>query len=121
MTDSGFSKRDEVLVELLMGTGMQKNIAMTLAFMRKKEETTSLEVEASTGLRQPEVSLAVQELRRRKWIIKRDLKKESKGRPLHIYKLALPFVRIVETLEKEERKRVEHIESNIEQLKAMAH
>ncbi|MGD0817999.1 MAG: ArsR family transcriptional regulator [Methanomassiliicoccales archaeon] len=121
MADRGFSKKDEASVELLMGTGMPKNVAKTLAFLRKKEETTSIEVEASTGLRQPEVSIAVQELRRRKWIIKRDLKKEGKGRPVHVYKLSLLFEKIVETLEKEERKRIERIEGNIEQLKTIAH
>jgi predicted transcriptional regulator len=121
MADRGFSKKDETLVELLMGTGMAKNVARTLAFLRKKEETTSVEIEISTALRQPEVSIAMQELRRRKWIIKRDLKKEGKGRPVHVYKIAIPFEKIIETLEKEERKRIEHIESNIEQLKALTH
>jgi predicted transcriptional regulator len=120
MADRGFSKKDEALVELLMGTGMAKNVAKTLAFLRKKEETTSVEIEAATGLRQPEVSIAVQELRHKKWIIKRDLKTEGKGRPSHLYKLAIPFERVIETLEKEERKRIERIEGDIEQLKAIA-
>ena len=96
MAERGLSKKDETLVELLMGTGMPKNVARMLAFVRKKEETTSVEIEVSTGLRQPEVSIAVQELRRRKWIIKRDIKKEGKGRPVHSYKLAMPFDKIVE-------------------------
>ncbi len=96
------------------------NVAKKLAFLRKKEGTTFAEIEVSTGLRQPEVLIAVQELRRRKWIIKRDLKK-GKGRPLHIYKLALPFENIVETLGKEEKKRIEFIEGNIGRLNAMTH
>lgn len=121
MVDRGFSKKDEALVGLLMGTGMPKNVAKTLAFIRKKEETTSVEIETTTSLRQPEVSIAMQELRRKKWIVKRDLKKEGKGRPVHAYKLALPFEKIVDTLDKEERKRIERIESNIEQLKTLAH
>jgi len=119
MADRFYGKKDQVLVELLLGTGMPKNVAMTLAFLRKKEETTSTEIETITELRQPEVSLAMQELRRRKWVIKRDIKKEGKGRPVHAYKLAIPFEKIVETLEKEEKKRVERIENNIEQLKNM--
>ncbi|MBN1109532.1 MAG: ArsR family transcriptional regulator [Methanomassiliicoccales archaeon] len=120
MADKGFSKKDESLVELLVNTGMPKNVAKTLAFLRKKEETTSVEIEIITALRQPEVSIAMQELRRRKWVIKRDIKKEGKGRPVHAYKLAIPFEKIIETLEKEERKRIESIERNIEQLKALA-
>ncbi|HIH76406.1 MAG TPA: ArsR family transcriptional regulator [Methanomassiliicoccales archaeon] len=99
---------------------MPKNVAKTLAFLRKKEETTSVEIEIMTALRQPEVSIAMQELRRRKWVIKRDIKKEGKGRPVHAYKLAIPFDKIIETLEKEERKRMESIEKNIDQLKALS-
>ncbi|MCQ5375152.1 MAG: ArsR family transcriptional regulator [Methanomassiliicoccales archaeon] len=117
MTERGFNKRDETLVELLMSTGMPRNVAKTLAFLRKKPETTSVEIEVSTALRQPEVSIAMQELRRRKWVTKRDIKKEGKGRPIHAYRLAIPFEKIIETIEKEERKRIEKIEQNVNQLK----
>jgi predicted transcriptional regulator len=120
MNERGFTKKDETLVRLLMRTDMPKNVAKTLVFLRKKEETTSVEIEISTALRQPEVSIAMQELRRRKWVVKRDIKKEGKGRPVHSYKLALPFEKIIETIEKDERKRIEEIENNIKALKQAA-
>lgn len=120
MNERGFTKKDETLVKLLMRTEMPKNVAKTLVFLRKKEETTSVEIEISTALRQPEVSIAMQELRRRKWVVKRDIKKEGKGRPVHSYKLALPFEKIIETIEKEERKKIEDIENNIKALKQAA-
>ncbi len=120
MNERGFTKKDETLVKLLMRTGMPKNVAKTLVFLRKKEETTSVEIEISTALRQPEVSIAMQELRRRKWVIKRDIKKEGKGRPVHSYKLAIPFEKIIEILEKEEMKRIEEIQNNIKALKQVA-
>jgi len=120
MTDKGLTKKDESLVELLMRTGMSKNIAKTLVYLRKKEETTSVEIESATSLRQPEVSIAMQELRRRKWVQKRDIKKEGKGRPVHSSKLAIPFEKIVEIIEAEEKKKIENIEANIKQLKEFA-
>lgn len=120
MNERGFTKKDETLVKLLMRTDMPKNVAKTLVFLRKKEETTSVEIEISTALRQPEVSIAMQELRRRKWVIKRDIKKEGKGRPVHSYKLALPFEKIIEILEREELKRIEEIQNNIKNLKQAA-
>ncbi len=120
MTDKGLTKKDEMLVELLMKTGLSKNMAKTLVYLRKKEETTSVEIESATGLRQPEVSIAMQDLRRRKWVTKRDIKKEGKGRPVHSNKLAIPFEKIVDILEAEERKRIEGIEANIKQLKELA-
>jgi predicted transcriptional regulator len=120
MNERGFTKKDDTLVKLLMRTDMPKNVAKTLVFLRKKEETTSVEIEISTALRQPEVSIAMQELRRRKWVIKRDIKKEGKGRPVHSYKLALPFEKIIEILEREELKRIEEIQNNIKNLKQAA-
>jgi len=120
MTDKGLTKKDEMLVELLMRTGLSKNMAKTLVFLRKKEETTSVEIESATSLRQPEVSIAMQELRRRKWVSKRDIKKEGKGRPVHSNKLSIPFDKIVDIIEAEERKKIELIESSIKQLKELA-
>src|SRR3989304_248167 len=82
------SRRDETLVDLLIETGLSRNIAKTLVFLSKRDETTSVEIEKATGLRQPEVSIAMQELRRRKWVDKRDIKKEGKGRPVHSDRLS---------------------------------
>src|SRR2546427_10793635 len=84
------SRRDETLGDLLIETGLSRNIAETLVFLSKRDETTSVEIEKATGLRQPEGSIAMQELRRRKWVDKRDLKKEGEGRPLPSYRLNAP-------------------------------
>lgn len=117
MPSRGFTKQDEMLVEYLINTGMAKNMAKTLVFLKKKNETTSVEIETSTALRQPEVSIAMQELRRRKWVTKRDIKKEGKGRPVHSYKLALPFDSIIRQIEEEESKRIQRIETNLKSLR----
>jgi predicted transcriptional regulator len=117
MPSRGFTKQDEMLVEYLINTGMAKNIAKTLVFLKKKNETTSVEIETSTALRQPEVSIAMQDLRRRKWVVKRDIKKEGKGRPVHSYKLALPFESIIKQIEEEEAKRIQKIELNLKSLR----
>src|SRR5438445_5588223 len=118
--EARLSRRDETLVDLLVRTGMSKNIAKTLVFLSKKDETTSVEVEKATGLRQPEVSIAMQELRRRRWVDKRDLKKEGKGRPVHAYRLTTPFGEIVEAIAREERRKVEEIQGTLRRLKRRA-
>ncbi len=117
MPGRGFSKQDEQLVDYLVNTGMAKNIAKTLIFLRKKNETTAVEIETSTALRQPEVSIAMQELRRRKWVVKRDIKKEGKGRPVHSYTLAMPFDSIIKQVEEQESRRIQSIESNLKNLR----
>src|SRR6266566_897940 len=97
------SRRDETLVDLLIETGLSRNIAKTLVFLSKRDETTSVEIEKATGLRQPEVSIAMQELRRRKWVDKRDIKKEGKGRPVHSYRLSVSWSEILAQIDPEEQ------------------
>ena len=105
-------------MDLLIRTGMSRNVAKTLVFLSKREETTSVEIEKATGLRQPEVSIAMQELRRRRWVEKRDIKKEGKGRPVHAYRLATPFGEIVDLIAREERAKIEDIETNIRKMRS---
>ena len=117
--DARARQRDDT-VELLVRTGMTKNVAKALVFLASRDETTSVEIEKATGLRQPEVSIAMQELRRRKWVEKRDIKKEGKGRPVHAYRLATPFTEIVESIAREERRRIELIQGTLRRLKRRA-
>ena len=114
------SRRDETLVDLLIETGLSRNIAKTLVFLSKREETTSVEIEKATGLRQPEVSIAMQELRRRRWVDKRDIKKEGKGWPVHSYRLSVPWSEILAHIDREEQAKIDRIEANRKKLKTFA-
>ncbi len=116
MERRGFNAKEQKLVDLLVDSGMKKNIAKTLVYLKKKKETTSVELEGATALRQPEVSIAMQELRRRKWVTKRDIKKEGKGRPVHSYKLAIPFSKVIDNVVKERKQEIGKIEKSIKDL-----
>ncbi len=116
MERRGFNAKEQKLVNLLVDSGMKKNIAKTLVYLKKKKETTSVELEGATALRQPEVSIAMQELRRRKWVTKRDIKKEGKGRPVHSYKLAIPFSKVIDNVIKERKQEIGNIEKSIKEL-----
>ena len=118
--ETRLSRRDEVLVDLLIQTGMPKNLSKTLVFLAKRDETTSVEIEKATGLRQPEVSIAMQELRRRKWVEKRDIKKEGKGRPVHAYRLSTSWSEILGQVDREEQAKIDRIEGNRKKLKSFA-
>ncbi len=113
------TRKDQEAVRRFVFTGLPKNMAKALVFLSKREETTSVEIEKGTGLRQPEVSIAMQELRRRGWVSKRDIKKEGKGRPVHSYRLALTLSQVVDALEKDERKRIDSIEENVNRLRRL--
>ncbi|MCD6370953.1 MAG: ArsR family transcriptional regulator, partial [Thermoplasmata archaeon] len=90
------------------------------SYMRKRGEVTSVEIEKNTTLRQPEVSIAMQWLKKRGWVTKRDLKKEGKGRPVHGYRLSKPFPKIVEEINKELRKKIKDIEDLIKSLNSFS-
>jgi predicted transcriptional regulator len=113
------SRMDNEVIERLIFTGMSKNLAKTLVFLSKRDETTSVQIEKATGLRQPEVSLAMQELRRRRWVTKRDIKKEGKGRPVHAYRISKSFSRIISTIRNREDKKIEKIVKNMNELHSL--
>ncbi|MCK4348617.1 MAG: ArsR family transcriptional regulator [Thermoplasmatales archaeon] len=112
-------EKDERAVELFADLGMPKNLAKTLMFISQVDECRSAEVEQGADLRQPEVSVAMQELRRRGWAKKRDLKKEGKGRPVHIYKLTKRLPEILNSFEKDKMKQVENIRKDLTNLQSM--
>ena len=106
-------------VELFTELGMPRNLAKTLMYVSQVNECRSSEIEQGADLRQPEVSVAMQELRRRGWIQKRDLKKEGKGRPIHIYKSTADLNNILKNFEQEKLKEVEAVENNLTDLKGL--
>ena len=110
---------DERAVDLFTDLGMPRNLAKTLVYLSQCEECRSAEVEQGADLRQPEVSVAMQELRKRGWAKKRDLKKKGKGRPVHVYKLTKSLPTILETFEQEKMRQVENIRQNLEDLQAL--
>lgn len=109
-------EKDDKAVKLFAELGMPKNLAKTLMYISQVQECRSADVEQGADLRQPEVSVAMQELRRRGWAKKRDLKKKGKGRPVHIYKMTKSLPQILKSFEKEKMKQVETIRSDLVEL-----
>ncbi|PNX50182.1 MAG: ArsR family transcriptional regulator [Thermoplasmata archaeon M8B2D] len=109
-------EKDDKAVQLFAELGMPKNLAKTLMFISQVDECRSADVEQGADLRQPEVSVAMQEMRRRGWVKKKDLKKKGKGRPVHIYKLTRPLPQILTTFKDEKMKQVETIKSDLSEL-----
>lgn len=112
------SESNDKLARYLIISDVPRSVAYTLVYIRDKGEITSVEIERETGLRQPEVSIAMQWLRRKGWINKRNMKKEGKGRPIHGYRLSKGFGEILEEIIQELSNKISEINSNIEQLKS---
>jgi predicted transcriptional regulator len=112
-----FDEKDEAIADVLTSLGLSRPIAKTLSYLKDLKEATSVELERVTGLHQPEVSIAMKELRERDWIIEREEKKPGKGRPFKIYSLKLEFKEIIAYFEKQKMKEFNEIQSNIKLLK----
>jgi len=113
------TKQDEKIVNIFTELGMPKNLAKTLTYISQVDECRSAEVEQGADLRQPEVSVAMQELKKKGWIDKRDLKKEGKGRPIYIYKLTSPLDNIISSFEKEKLQEIKAVKRDITELKIL--
>ena len=109
-------EKDDKAVKLFSDLGMPKNLAKTLMYISQVDECKSADVEQGADLRQPEVSVAMQEMRRRGWAKKRDLKKKGKGRPVHLYKLTKTLPTILQNFEKDKMKQVDTIKKDLDQL-----
>ena len=111
-------ERDE-FASILMKVGLKRNVAKVLTYLAGVAEATSREIEIGSDLRQPEVSIAMREIRKLDWIVERDEKNPGKGRPYRIYRLNKSLPEIVEFLEQEKSKESERIMRQIEKLKSL--
>lgn len=62
----------EEFASILMKIGLKRNVAKVLTYLAGVEEATSREIEMGSDLRQPEVSIAMREIRKLDWISERD-------------------------------------------------
>ena len=109
----------EEFASILMKIGLKRNVAKVLTYLAGVEEATSREIETGSDLRQPEVSIAMREIRKLDWISERDEKNPGKGRPYRIYKLNKSLPEIIEYLEGEKTRESSQIMKQIEKLKAL--
>ena len=114
---AAITEKEEELIRLLTSMDISRNVARTLVCLAAMEESTSVQIEKATGLRQPEVSIAIQELRDRGWVAKRDIKRERKGRPVHSYRLSRPFEEIIAAIDTTEKSRIKKMEAALGRLR----
>jgi len=114
-----FKPQDEKIIHVFAELGMPKNLAKTLMYISHVDECRSAEIEQGTKLRQPEVSIVMQQLQEKGWVKKRDLKKKGKGRPVHIYKLTSSIENIIRNFEREKIQEIDTIKKELNELKTL--
>jgi predicted transcriptional regulator len=113
-------ENDHVFIETLRNLGMARNAATMMAYLMNVDEASSREIEISTGLRQPEVSLAMRLMSNQSWVSVRSEKKPGKGRPVKIYSLMAPVDEIISYYEDKIYKKSQATILAIKKLKVMS-
>ena len=113
-------ENDNIFIETLRNLGMARNTATMMAYLMNVDEASSQEIEISTGLRQPQVSLAIRLMSNQSWVSVRSEKKPGKGRPIKIYSLAAPVDEIISYYEDKIYKESQATISAIKKLKVMS-
>ena len=110
---------DEEVAEILISSGLSRPVARTLTYLKKVDTATSVDLERGTGLRQPEVSIAMRQLNPLDWIEENEEKKPGKGRPNKVYSLKVGFKDIIAYLEKQQKKEIDDGMASIKRLKEL--
>jgi predicted transcriptional regulator len=113
-------KKDLEFMLGLESLGMKRTVACVITFLKDLEERSSRDIETATGLRQPEVSIAMQTLRERGWLIEHEIKSSGKGRPLKIYALRATIDEIVNYCEAEKSRELARFSEAIQRLKELS-
>ncbi len=110
-------ERDFAFAEVLQSLGVNRNVSMLIMFLRGVKEATSREIEIATGLRQPEVSIAMRTMRENSWVLEKEIKHMGKGRPMKVYSLQTSIDDIIEFFETEKRQESAQTLQSISRLK----
>ena len=106
-------------IDTLRNLDVQRNVAELITFLANTDEATSRQIEVGTNMRQPEVSIAIRELRQNNWTDERDVKAEGKGRPTKVYKLSVPIQEIIKHYEEEKNSEAARTMQAIQRLKEL--
>ncbi len=106
------------MIELFRKINVSRPNALTLACLAKGREISSQHIEMLSGLRQPEVSIAMRYLLKNNWIeVREEKKSKGKGRPIKLYRLTVPMNQIIGKIEEEIMAESNLVLKNIELLK----
>jgi predicted transcriptional regulator len=113
-------EKEHIFIETLKTIGISRNVATTMAYLMNVDEASAQEIERSTGLRQPEVSIAISVMHKQSWVNVRSEKKAGKGRPMKIYSLVASVDEIISYYEDKIYKESQATSSAIEKLKIVS-
>ena len=99
---------------------MKRTVARLITYLKDMKERSSREIEMATGMKQPEVSIAMQTLRERGWLKEHDIEGIRRGRRFRIYALQATIGEIINYYEAEKSREAARISKAIQRLKTLS-
>ncbi len=97
------------MVEMLVNIGVEQNVASVLVALRDDGFQSSKNLQKVCKLRQPEISIAMQQLLTNEMVAVEPMKSGGRGRPIHRYSLNGEFAEIIQPF-------IDEAETHINQL-----
>ncbi|MGB0201323.1 MAG: hypothetical protein ACPGSV_05725 [Candidatus Poseidoniaceae archaeon] len=108
------------MVDLLISLGVGHNIAKTLICLHKHGPSKSIDLQKKCALRQPDVSIAISRLSELGVVNIVPMNSKGRGRPSHIYELAMPLNEALIPFRRQASERLTIIQNQLSRLAELA-
>jgi len=121
LTDAdGIVNDSKEMVELLVSLGADINTANILMCLHVHGPLKSSELQSKCGLRQPDVSISINKLNKLEIIRILSSATKGRGRPSHIYELAVPLNQALIPFRRQAKERLAILQNQLSRLTELA-
>jgi predicted transcriptional regulator len=111
------ANHERSITEALIGLGTPPHVAKVMMCLHVHGAASSKILQERCDIRQPEVSMAIQELRKRSLVEINHSEAKGRGRPSHIYDLSEPVASGIGQFVSETEQRIQALQQGISNLK----
>ncbi|MED5291619.1 MAG: MarR family transcriptional regulator [Candidatus Thermoplasmatota archaeon] len=108
-----------LLWEKLVQLGANENTASVLICLHHHGAASSKDLQCHCNIRQPDVSMAISELREMNLVHFSSRPESSRGRPAHVYRLRMTLEQSIQPFVNHAKKRANEILNDVEAIRAL--
>ena len=108
-----------LLWEKLVQLGANENTASVLICLHHHGAASSKDLQCHCNIRQPDVSMAISELREMNLVHFSSRSEPSRGRPAHVYRLRMTLKQSIQPFVNRAKKRANEILNDVEAIRAL--
>ena len=116
-TMEALSKKDIHFADLIQEAGFKRHSARTIVFLLNNENVMSDDIQLGCNLAQPEVSIAIKELKKLGWITESQFNDAGRGRPKFIYSTNISNEDVLKVCKRYMKEQIKELNTVIDSLK----